>query len=356
MSIRKLTKNFSLPRVTGNVTSTTSNSLSAPTADIRTPGNGSRYYVWKSVGNHTLSISPTSTTIAYNKSNVIGTAFTGSAVTVAHVFVIGGGAGGWYWNGGGAGGAVQHPSYNVVPIHGSSVSIKVGGGGLAQVANTPVPAVPGTTNGSPSFFGNLIGVGGGNGYPPSGNADPVWGNGCGGSAGQSANQPAVTHPGSNPGYINYGFSGGGTNFYAAGGAGGIGGNGPGGNSSGYTNGSNAPSTGGVGAPFPGFEYSVLGVNPDPASPTENHFGGGGGGGSGADGWVNNSGAPGQPGGVGGGGRSGKHNGGNCHPGACGSEPGGNGINNLGGGGGGCSGTNVNGGTGGSGLVVLRVPA
>ena len=57
------------------------------------------------------------------------------------------------------------------------------------------------------------------------------------------------------------------------------------------------------------------MNSDPNGGS-NHYGGGGGGGSAADGWVNNSGNPGQPGGIGGGGASGKHNGGNCHPGAC----------------------------------------
>jgi hypothetical protein len=352
MSINRLTKNSSLKRITGNYSQTTQTSWVAPTADVRTPGNGSRYYVWKTVGSHTLSVS-NNTTVSWNKSNVIKSTIqiNDTRSATGHVFVIGGGGGGWYWDGAGAGGAVQHPSYNVVPIHGTSVPINVGGGGSGYPIVFGSPA-PSAANGSPSFFGNLIGVGGGS--ASSTNADATWGNGCG-ATGESGNQPSVTHPGSNSGYTNYGFSGGTTQYYAAGGGGGIGAVGPNGNSSGYTNSSNAPSSGGAGSPFPGFEYSVLGINPDPASPTGNHFGGGGGGGSGADGWVNNSGAPGQPGGVGGGGSSGKHNGGNCHPGACGSNPGGNAINNLGGGGGGCSGSNVNAGNGGSGLVVLRVP-
>lgn len=355
MTINRLRKNSSLSRITGNYNQTTITSWSAPTADIRTPGNGSRYYVWKTVGNHTLS-SNNATTAQWNKSNVIRSAssITDTRPTTGHVFVIGGGGGGWSWDGAGAGGAVQHPAYNVVPIHGTSVSIKVGGGGSGfQSASFPYPAVPSAANGSPSFFGNLIGVGGGSASTT--NADATWGNGCGAGAGEAGNQPAVTHPGSNSGYVNYGFGGGSPAYYSPGGAGGIGAAGPAGNSTGYTNGSNAPTSGGAGAAFPGFEYSLLGVNPDPASPTGNHYGGGGGSGSGADGWVNNSGSPGLPGGVGGGGSSGKHNGGNCPNGLCGSNPGGNAINNLGGGGGGCSGANVNGGNGGSGLVVLRVP-
>ena len=354
MTINKLTKNSSLKRITGSFTDISATTFSSPTATVLTPGNGYTYYVWKTVGNHTLTTQTQSLVKTWSKSNVIGTVLSTTNTTTApgHVLVVGGGGGGWNWEGGGAGGIVQHPSYNTIPIHPSGVSITVGGGGIGfRSVSNPYASVPTNTNGVTSRFGNLIGVGGGSACPT--NADATWGNGCGGSN-ETANQPTVTHPGSNPNYTNYGFPGGSYVYYSAGGAGGTGAAGPNGNSSGYTNGSNAPTAGGAGAPFPAFPYSIIGVNPDPSSGPGNHYGGGGGSGSGADGWVNNSGSPGLPGGVGGGGSSGKHNGGNCHPGLCASNAGGNGINNLGGGGGGISGGNVDGGDGGSGLVVLRV--
>lgn len=355
MSINKLRKNNSLARITGRYTITVSKSISSPTASVLTPGNGYTYYVWKTVGSHTLNITDVISSSVWSKSNVIGTNTVNLAppsIQTGNVFVVGGGGGGWWWDGGGAGGIVQHPSYNTLSLHTSSVPITVGSGGIGfRSASYPYASTPTALNGGTSNFGYLIGVGGGSACPTSANA--TWGNGCG-SSNKSGNQPSVTHPGSNPGYTNYGFPGGTPAYYSAGGGGGTGAAGPNGNSSGYTNGSNAPTAGGAGSPFPAFPYSLISVNPDPSSGPGNHYGGGGGGSSGADGWVNNSGSPGLPGGVGGGGSSGKHNGGNCHPGLCASNPGGNAINNLGGGGGGIAGGNVNSGDGGSGLVVLRV--
>lgn len=352
MSINGLNRNNSLDRIVGNFTTA---GVSAPGADIRTPGDGNTYLVYKTVGSHDLTVS--STQGWTQRSKVITTTPGGSAPAIpgtnVHAFVLGGGGGGWYSSAAGAGGAVEHPTYDISPYGSSAIPIVVGDGGYsvpAPFSGVSVPTSgPNTIHGGTSEFGHLLGLGGNGAGQPS-TAHPL-GNGCGGSN-RPSSQPSLTHPGSNPGYSNYGNNGGSPAYYSNGGGGGTGAVGPNGTASGYTNSTNAPTAGGAGRAFPAFPYTKLGVNSDPNGGS-NHYGGGGGGGSAADGWVNNSGNPGQPGGIGGGGASGKHNGGNCHPGACASEASGSGIDNLGGGGGGVSGHNQPAGGGGSGLVVIK---
>ena len=261
------------------------------------------------------------------------------ASTVEILLIGGGGSGGNYPSGnsggaGGAGGIVYWT--NLVVTKGINYTISIGAG--AVTATNGATGTDSTITSAAGPVGTAKGGGGGGNYVAAGAAGGSGGGGGGGPgslAGGAGNQPGQAQPigGSYTQYGSVGGTGPSPNSGASAGGGGAGG--AGGTSTGTNNTDNA---GGVGQPFPGFEYSIVGLpgvdrsfNP---SPTSDHYGGGGGG---CKYGPNNA----SLGGIGGGGGN---------PGESPSHGDGDGVDGLGGGGAGGQG---GGGDGGDGICIIR---
>jgi hypothetical protein len=300
--------------------------------DALAPGNGYIYHTFTSPGTFTVQ----------------------EPVTV-EILLVGGGGGSGSWGGGGGGGLFYHDNWNLLV---NAYTVTIGGGGAAAISPTPNIATSGqdTTFVGPTFTATAKGGG-------AGSVAPGAGAGQGGSMGSvfgtstgwgtfsptdTAIQPTQPQPGVPAGYLQYGFKCGNGAYYSMGGAGGAGAAGPNATATGYTNGTNNPTPGGVGRQYPQFVGSLIGV--PSLSPHNGYFGGGGGSGSGRDGWVNNAGTSiVGTGGLGGGGNGGAHNGSSAidnHT---------AGSINTGGGGGGASSfpQSFSGKSGGSGIVIIR---
>jgi len=299
------------------------------------PGNGYKYHTFTTPGTFTVTTGGT-----------------------CEVMLVGGGGGGGGsvggGGGGGGGGLLYHPS---LLLTSGTYNVTVGSGGLGSVPGSVPAATPGgdTVLSHPSFTATAKG-GGGSYSTPTSSAGGSGGAGYGTPTGwgsfnpvaPNATQPTWPQPGLQPGYLQYGYSGGLSQYYSYGGAGGAGGNGADSTASGYVNNSNNPAPGGPGRQYVQFSGSLIGI--PPLSPHNGYFAGGGGSGSGRDGWVNNA-ESGQigVGGAGGGGNGGSHSGGqanNDHT---------EGVNYLGGGGGGSSWypQSYPGKNGGSGILCIR---
>ena len=295
----------------------------------------------------------------------------GSNLTVDHVIIAGGGAGGatYHGAGGGAGGvrtsipgimpATADSQVVVSPGSPNAVTVQVGAGGKGVYGND------GGT-GTPSYFGPLIANGGGGGGGHNTSNDRV--GSSGGSGGGSGQGPgpavagAVSNPDSNP--TRQGNPGGdagshpGGGWSGAGGGGGAGGAGSDGdNGTGSPNADTAGGGGGIGIQLPStFQnpYTLLGA---PGPNSEGFWFAGGGGGSGGAATTpataygrGGTGTPGDssPGPFAGGGNASY-------------ELGSNGSANTGGGGGGSERMPAPpnkfypGGYGGSGIVIITYP-
>lgn len=341
MSIQKLSKVDKYLKIGRRVTAIAGGFSGAPIT--ATPGNGYTYYTFTSPGTASATVEGLSFNSAWDSQVISGG---GGAVNYEFLIVAGGGGGGL--GGGGAGGVVVSTS----PFPASSpLPITVGDGGTQWLPGSPTstPATPG----GDSSIGSIVAKGGGFGDQGPG---AVGGNGGGYTAGGWSRIPggSANQPSQNPGIANilqYGNPGGNGAFYNGGGGGGASAAGQNAQATGFTNGTNQPSYGGNGQPFPLYEGTLIGL--PSVAPFNGTFGGGGGGGSGRDGWVNNAGAAPKPPHVpGGGGKAADHNGsaqlGNAEA----------GIDYLGGGGGGYSwfgGPTPFAQPGGKGVVVLRIP-
>jgi len=300
--------------------------ISATGGDVTaTPGNGYKYHTFTTSGPSTFVVS--------------------SGVGTAEVLVVAGGGGGsgQHGGGGGGGGVTFHSSYTLTP---GTYNIHVGAGGAGGSAG-PNGGTPPGAQGSPSFFENLIAIGGGVGASGGGLAQMGYDGGCGGGSGSSRNDyngGLTRNVGSVPGATYYGNPG----FRRSSvGPSGKGGGGGGAGAGGPASTSNSTShDGGSGQQFPNFTGPLIGVTP--LAPLSGYFAGGGGGGA-AD--PPGSPSPGTSGGLGGGGNGGPYGSGPGNSNAQGTA----GTTNSGGGGGGGGAFNVRGESGGSGIVVIRYP-
>ena len=248
---------------------------------------------------------------------------------VEYLVIAGGGGGGV--NAGSGGGAGGYRISSSFPVSPGPHPVQVGGGGAGGSIPAPSPAVSGT----PSFFGTITSIGGGNGEDQNeqnaGNGGSGGGSAAGHTIGSGINpstpQPVLTPFGLTAPYLETtGNPGGGSST-----GDGVPRTGGGGGGAGGTGGSNANvNVGGAGGP--GQPSSITG------SPVLRAGGGGGA--------AHNNPGIGAPG-PGGGGRGG---------------PGGGGVGQDGttntGGGGGAGGGNYgtgNGGAGGSGIVIIAYP-
>ena len=295
-----------------------------------TPGNGFTYYTFISPGTAQVSVN---TNFNSWDSKVI---FGGSTATgSSYNFLLVGGGGGGQGGGGGPG---------------SSIPVTVGSAGAAWYPTGPTSVS--STSGGDSSIGSIVAKGGGRGGQGPGS---VGGSGGGNDAQGWSRNPGGTasQPSQNPGVSNilqYGTPGGNGAYYTSGGGGGASSSGQNSQATDFTNGTNQPSYGGNGQPFPLYQGPLIGI--PSLNPFGGFFGGGGGGGSGRDGWVNNAGAAPKPNYTpGGGGKAADHDG---------SQQLGNtvaGVDYLGGGGGGYSwfgGPPPFSQPGGKGIVVIRV--
>ncbi len=263
--------------------------------------------------------------------NIIPRSFSiGSLLLPAVEFLlVGGGGSGANGNGnsggGGAGGVVLSSSYQLAS---RQLLVTVGAGGPK---NSPANDLSGQ-QGSSSYIGSIVALGGGGGLGWGGNRSPING-GNGGGGGQSSTGGSSSQSSQNSGITGitqYGNAGGNSGAWPTfGGAGGGGAGAAGGNSASGTNGS-----GGA-----GISSSITG--------TATYYAGGGGGG------AENSAGPATAGtgGLGGGGDGRSAN--------QGTLAGGDGTDGLGGGGGNggwISATGgMPGGKGGSGVVIIAYP-
>ncbi len=313
------------------------------------PGNGYIYHLF------------TSSTPA-PESSLVGTS--GNPAIAQVLVVAGGGGAGFNYGGGGGGGGVAYAT-SVTLTLGTTYPVSVGSGGAAGV---PSPEPSGNMRGTPgnnsvwnvpapATGGKITALGGGGGGDISSGNGENGGSGGGdgtGQSGGSGTQPGQTNP---PATTNYGNDGADAvpGAYASAGGGGAGGAGQDPQPSGTTNPDTSGGMGGHGQPFPGFEYTLVGMPTAPAfvdysnSPTSNHYGAGGSGWGYGDG-PNPPRSQGPDGGYmlagyGGGGR-----GGYFSPGTGGQSQG---VDNLGGGGG--AAYPDNGQPGGDGVVIVRYP-
>ena len=313
-------------------------------ANALAPGNGYKYHTFGTDGNFVVSVAGT-----------------------VDILVIagGGGGGGRAGGGGGAGGVVFVEN---VPLSAGTYPISIGDAG----AGGGQPGNPGNQNDSPSignagansYFGapgvsiggqptHFLAEGGGGGGNANNSSSYGTPGGSSGGSGYGTNNPQTAdQPGTNPSpfatdYGNKGNRGVSAPTYNCGGGGGAGGiGGPGQDQNGL---------GGVGQPFPAFEFPLCFPSPylpnlTPKSPNNTHFGGGGGGG------AHPPQGPQGTGGVGGGGNGGSPSG----PFTNGQASGGSqaGTDYLGGGGGGATTNgsppqNYFGQPGGKGVVIIR---
>lgn len=291
------------------------------------PGNGYTYHTFTSPGSF-ITTTPLS----------------------VEILIVGGGGGAGSWGGGGSGGVFYHPSW---PLSTGTYTVGIGSSGIGATP-APVDATPGgnSTFVGPGFTATALGGGAGSvGLGTGGAMGFVFGTPTGWGTWapiDHAKQPTQPQPGVPPGYSQSGYKCGNGAYYSGGGAGGAGGAGSNATATGYTNGTNTPSPGGVGVQYPQFAGPLIGL--PSLGPLNGYFAGGGGSGSGRDGWVNNAGTSQVgTGGSGGGGNGGAHNGtaaiDNATP----------GLTNTGGGGGGGSTfpASFPGRPGGSGIVIIR---
>ena len=234
---------------------------------------------------------------------------------IDYLVVAGGGSGGNRdGGGGGAGGYLTASAYSVTA--GTPMTVTVGSGGAALVANTVATG----NNGTNSSFAVSTAIGGGGGGYYSQVSGLAGGSGGGGgnAASGSSSGGAGTAGQGNAG----GGASGGTPSYAGGGGGGAG----------AVGGAGSASAGGIGGV--GLASSITG--------TSTYYAGGGGGGTDNTGGA----AVGGAGGSGGGGQGGYGNSGSGY------VDGVNGTVNTGGGGGGAGWITASG-AGGSGVVIIR---
>ena len=234
---------------------------------------------------------------------------------IDYLVVAGGGSGGNRdGGGGGAGGYLTASAYSVTA--GIPMTVTVGSGGAALVANTVATG----NNGTNSSFAVSTAIGGGGGGYYSQVSGLAGGSGGGGgnTASGSSSGGAGTAGQGNAG----GGASGGTPSYAGGGGGGAG----------AVGGAGSASAGGIGGV--GLASSITG--------TSTYYAGGGGGGTDNTGGA----AVGGAGGSGGGGQGGYGNSGSGY------VDGVNGTVNTGGGGGGAGWITASG-AGGSGVVIIR---
>lgn len=279
-----------------------------------------------------------------------GSFISNTPLNIEILMVAGGGGGSSSWGGGGAGGLFYHPSWT---LQSGTYTVTVGLGGDGGTI-APTPATPGSNSTfvGPTFTATAVGGGAGNvGLGSGGSMGSVFGTPTGWgtwSPIDHAKQPTQPQPGVPVGFQQYGFKCGNGAYYSMGGGGGAGAAGPNATATGYTNGTNNPTPGGNGRPFPQFVGPIIGL-PE-LNPHAGYFAGGGGSGSGRDGWVNNAGTSQVgTGGLGGGGNGGAHNGSSLIDNATA------GANFTGGGGGGSSTfpNSVPGKPGGPGIVIIR---
>lgn len=274
--------------------------------------------------NFTPPILPlTKTQVANAVSNIAGITEVAPPTTLTitpnpaidYLVVAGGGSGGNRdGGGGGAGGYLTASAYSVTA--GTPMTVTVGSGGAALVANTVATG----NNGTNSSFAVSTAIGGGGGGYYSQVSGLAGGSGGGGgnAASGSSSGGAGTAGQGNAG----GGASGGTPSYAGGGGGGAG----------AVGGAGSASAGGVGGV--GLASSITG--------TTTYYAGGGGGGTDNTGGA----AVGGAGGSGGGGQGGYGNSGSGY------VDGVNGTVNTGGGGGGAGWITASG-AGGSGVVIIR---
>lgn len=343
MTVSKLNKLTKYTKVGKRVVSLPSGVSGSPIT--ATPGNGYTYYTFISPG----TASFTSGGLSFDNwdTQIIAGASGGGGGSISYNFLIVGGGGGAQNGGGGAGGIVVSTAPFPAP---GPLSITVGNGGSSGVPS-PGPYTPGTPGGD-SSIGSIVAKGGGQGGqgPGSsggsggGNDAQGWSSVGGGTASQPIQNPGISN------ILQYGTPGGSGSFYTGGGGGGASSKGQDSQASGFTNGTNQPSYGGNGQPFPLYQGPLIGI--PSLNPFGGYFGGGGGGGSGRDGWVNNAGATPKPDyNPGGGGKAADHNGSN----QLGNSVAG--VDYLGGGGGGYSwygGPAPSEKPGGKGIVVIRI--
>lgn len=330
MSIYRLRRNSSLPKVNGNIIEVVSTNSTG--GSIYSPGNGSTYHVFTAASPFTFTAA-TRTTYTSEQSKVIKTTKT----TSIEVFVVAGGGGGGQTigGGGGAGGVVYHYDYPVT--NGTVYSGAVGSGGPGAPGNVSTYSTGRGSPGGNTTFGALTAVGGGGGgnYDNSSNDAGPGGSAGGTGAGinpniATASQPTQPQPGVPANYFQYGNVGGSSQYPTSN-------NGGGGGGASTSGGNGADHFGGRGIIHTQFSGSLIGI-PQTAPFGGNYAEGGGGGGR-------------NPGGTAGPTLAGGGAGGNGTTGS-------NAVTNTGSGGGGggytdSAGTSWAGGNGAPGIVIVR---